>query len=163
MKKITVLFSALLLTIALLTGCNSSAPSKSSSSGISTHILDDMEGPPKNGHTIQKHVGKSDDELKNRIKSEHVSAASTYYTKDVANKAVVDSLKQNDRKIKQWLEQSGPNRLVIKATHSFAVGKTVVRKNLQIYENVERTLTVLQRDAKSKLHYKIVTSYPIQR
>jgi hypothetical protein len=38
-----------------------------------------MEGPPKNGHTIERHVGKSEEDLKNRLKTDKVSAAASSY------------------------------------------------------------------------------------
>ncbi|MEH6975787.1 RNase A-like domain-containing protein, partial [Bacillus pseudomycoides] len=60
---------------------------------IKDTILDEMEGPPKNGHTIERHVGKTEDELKKRLQTDKVSAASTYYDKEIATKAVKDSLK----------------------------------------------------------------------
>ena len=71
---------------------------------ISDNILDEMEGPPKNGHTIERHVGKSEEDLKNRLKTDKVSAASTYYDKETATKAVKDSLKQHDKEIQDWLK-----------------------------------------------------------
>ena len=70
---------------------------------ISDNILDEMEGPPKNGHTIERHVGKSEEDLKNRLKTDKVSAASTYYDKETATKAVKDSLK-HDKEIQDWLK-----------------------------------------------------------
>ncbi len=48
---------------------------------MSDNILDEMEGPPKNGHTIERHVGKTEEQLQERLRTDKVSAASTYYDK----------------------------------------------------------------------------------
>ena len=45
---------------------------------ISDNILDEMEGPPKNGHTIGRSVGKSEEDLKNRLKTDKVSAGQVH-------------------------------------------------------------------------------------
>lgn len=127
---------------------------------ISDNILDEMEGPPKNGHTIERHVGKSEEDLKNRLKTDKVSAASTYYDKETATKAVKDSLKQHDKEIQDWLKNSKEARLVLNTTHSFPVGKTVIKKNMNVKDKLVKTVTVLARDKSGDLGYKIITSYP---
>lgn len=127
---------------------------------INDNILDEMEGPPKNGHTIERHVGKTEDQLKERLRTDKVSAASTYYDKETATKAVKDSLKQHEQEIEKWLKNSKENRLVLNTKHSFPVGKTVLKKDMSVKDKLMNTVTVLARDKSGSLGFKIITSYP---
>ena len=126
-------------------------------------ILDEMEGPPKNGHTIERHVGKTIGELKERLQTENITAASTYYTKELATEAVLESLEFPDGLIKDWLGNSNRDRLVLHTEHSFAVGQTVLRQDMRVVKDVKQTTTVLAKDPDSELKYKIITSYPNEK
>ncbi|WP_142398725.1 RNase A-like domain-containing lipoprotein [Bacillus wiedmannii] len=169
MKRISsLLLSSLLALMLILSGCAGKEQKTEKQTGnqstsvekISDNILDEMEGPPKNGHTIERHVGKPEEDLKNRLKTDKVSAASTYYDKETATKAVKDSLKQHDKEIQDWLKNSKEARLVLNTTHSFPVGKTVIKKNMNVKDKLVKTVTVLARDKSGDLGYKIITSYP---
>ena len=67
MKRISSLFlSSLLALILILSGCAGKEQKTEKQTGnqstsvekSSDNILDEMEGPPKNGHTIERNVGK---------------------------------------------------------------------------------------------------------
>ncbi|MFC7393750.1 RNase A-like domain-containing lipoprotein [Scopulibacillus cellulosilyticus] len=162
MKWIRLLWVAL-LTVVIISGCNPTVVKHSENSKtqhVSNNILDEMEG--KNGHTLERHAGKSDNELEDRLhRDRHITAASTYYNKETATKAVQDTLRVHDREINHWLYKSHRNRLVLKTHHSFAAGKSVLRSDMRVHDHLHDTLTVLQKDPSSKLKYKIITSYPI--
>ncbi|MBM7644573.1 hypothetical protein JOD45_000766 [Scopulibacillus daqui] len=163
MKWVYLFLAALFTSIMLLSGCSQTAEKHhgdSKTHHISNNILDEMEGPPKNGHTLARHVGKSDHELEARIRKDHISAASTYYDKETATKAVQEALRIHDKKINNWLNHSNRNRLVLKTHHSFAVGKAVLRSDMEVHPQLHDTITVLQKDPSGKLGYKIITSYP---
>ncbi|MCI0766210.1 RNase A-like domain-containing lipoprotein [Bacillus sp. TL12] len=169
MKRLWSIFlSSLLAMILVLSGCAEQEQKKESSKEsnstsvekISDNILDEMEGPPKNGHTIERHVGKKEEDLKKRLQTDKVSAASTYYDKEVATKAVKDSLKQHEKEIENWLKNSKENRLVLNTKHSFSVGKTVLKKDMSVKDKLMNTVTVLARDKSGELGFKIITSYP---
>ncbi|EOA3903976.1 RNase A-like domain-containing lipoprotein [Bacillus cytotoxicus] len=163
-----ILLSSLLAMILILSGCAGKEqkkvePKENHSASIekmSDNILDEMEGPPKNGHTIERHVGKTEEQLKERLRTDKVSAASTYYDKETATKAVKDSVKQHEQEIDNWLKNSKENRLVLHTKHSFPVGKTVLKKNMSVKDKLMNTVTVLARDKSGSLGFKIVTSYP---
>ncbi|WP_410984535.1 RNase A-like domain-containing lipoprotein [Bacillus cereus] len=169
MKRLWSIFlSSLLAMILVLSGCagqeqTKESPKERNSTSvekISDNILDEMEGPPKNGHTIERHVGKTEEDLKKRLQTDKVSAASTYYDKEVATKAVKDSLKQHEKEIENWLKNSKENRLVLNTKHSFPVGKTVLKKDMSVKDKLMNTVTVLARDKSGELGFKIITSYP---
>lgn len=167
MKKIwSSVVSIVIATLILLTGCLGQEQSGANvkelnGEKISDDILDEMEGPPKNGHTIERHVGKTEEQLRERLRTDKVSAASTYDNKEVATKAVKDSLQQHEAEIQKWLTDSKENRLVLNTKHNFAVGKTVLKREMRLYDNLHDTVTVLARDQESSLGFKIITSYPI--
>ncbi|WP_020061262.1 RNase A-like domain-containing lipoprotein [Bacillus sp. 123MFChir2] len=168
MKKLwNVVISMMLMMILVLSGCSSQAKPKdnqaASAINVSDKILDEMEGPPKNGHTIERHVGKTDEQLKERLRTDNVSAASTYYDKEAATKAVKDTIKQHEKEIEKWLKESKENRLVLNTKHNFAVGKTVLKKDMRVKDGLQNTVTVLQKDKGSQLGFKIVTSYPSEK
>lgn len=172
MKKIWSSFiSIAIAAFILLTGClgqdqnevNVKENSTLNGEKISDNILDEMEGPPKNGHTIERHVGKTEEQLRERLRTDKVSAASTYYSKEIATKAVKDSLEQHNAEIEKWLTKSKENRLVLNTKHTFPVGKTVLKRDMRLYDNLHDTVTVLARDRESSLGFKIITSYPIRK
>ena len=168
MKRLgNVMISIMLMMILVLSGCSSQTKPKENNAAsvvnVSDKILDEMEGPPKNGHTLERHVGKTDEQLKERLRTDNVSAASTYYDKETETKAVKDSLKQHEKEKKKWLKESKENRLVLNTKHNFAVGKTVLKKDMRVKDGLRNTVTVLQRDKGSQLGFKIITSYPSEK
>src|SRR3954470_21016798 len=60
------------------------------------------------GHTLARHVGKSDADLAARLRREpNISAASTYTDAAVASAAVGASLQQQSRRLESWLARHG--------------------------------------------------------
>ncbi|MCM3737612.1 hypothetical protein M3215_17870 [Bacillus cytotoxicus] len=168
MKKLgNVVISVMLMMILVLSGCaNQTEPKDNQATAtinVSDKVLDEMEGPPKNGHTLERHVGKTEEQLKERLRTDNVSAASTYYDKETATKAVKDTIKQHEKEIEKWLKESKENRLVLNTKHNFAVGKTVLKKDMRVKDGLRNTMTVLQKDKGSQLGFKIVTSYPSEK
>ncbi|MFD3448362.1 RNase A-like domain-containing lipoprotein [Microbacteriaceae bacterium 4G12] len=153
----------LALFAVLLGGCSSKNPQNQANTNVqnvSDRILDEMEGPPKNGHTLERHVGKTEDQLKARINKENVTAASTYYDKATATKAVQDALRTHEKEIDDWLHKSKRDRLVLNTHHSFDIGKTVLQSDMKLHDHLRDSVTVLARDNTGKLGFKIITSYP---
>ncbi|PGZ96722.1 hypothetical protein COE51_16495 [Bacillus pseudomycoides] len=168
MKRLwNVVIGVMLMMILVLSGCSGQQQKQTTSKensaaveNVSDNILDEMEGPPKNGHTLERHVGKTEEQLKERLRTDKVSVASTYYDKETATKAVKDSLKQHEKEINTWLKESKENRLVLNTKHAFPVGKAVFKKDMRVKDGLRNTVTVLQKDKGSELGFKIVTSYP---
>ena len=67
------------------------------------------------GHTLRKHVGRTDGELGERLRHErHIAAASTWTNRPTAEQAVGTALAENAEKIQQRLNrQAGHPNLVI--------------------------------------------------
>jgi toxin YxiD len=61
------------------------------------------------GHTLSRHVGRSDQELRDRLrKDRHISAASTYSDRATAERVVGEALRRSERRLRDWLDRSGP-------------------------------------------------------
>jgi hypothetical protein len=95
-------------------GSASSEASQTSqpSSSSQTHDLDSHDlsaDEAQGGHTLSKHVGRSDADLQERLEREgNISAASTYTDRAAAEKVVGAVLEHNSR-VEQW-EQRGARR-----------------------------------------------------
>ena len=60
------------------------------------------------GHTLQRHIGRTDAELEKRLERErHISAASTYTDRATAEHVVAEDIRQNQGRIQRWLQRSG--------------------------------------------------------
>jgi hypothetical protein len=65
----------------------------------------DLEHDEKmGGHTLRKHVGRTDEQLRERMEQEHISAASTFNDKEAAEISVAAALKEHAGKIEKWLK-----------------------------------------------------------
>jgi Bacterial CdiA-CT RNAse A domain len=59
------------------------------------------------GHTLAKHVGKTEDFLRTRLATEpHIDAASTFYNREIAEEWLSAVLHDNQSKIVTWLSRS---------------------------------------------------------
>jgi len=65
--------------------------------------LDEARG----GHTLKRHVGRTDDELRDRLAHEPITAASTYTNRASAELAVGEALALNRDRIDRWLHRAG--------------------------------------------------------
>ena len=108
--------AALILILCALIGCQSSSSPKSTqgpgagpepqSLSFPTHDLSQDEAA--GGHTLKKHVGRTDEQLRERLRRErNISAASTYTDLETAERAVGIALEQNQAKIQRWLNREG--------------------------------------------------------
>jgi hypothetical protein len=60
------------------------------------------------GHTLERHVGKTDAELRARLEREpQISAASTYTDRAAAERLVGAALQSGNRALAAWRERSG--------------------------------------------------------
>ncbi len=79
------------------------------------------------GHTLAKHVGKSEAFLRNRLATEpHLKAASTFYDRQTAENAIAGALSAHQRTLTAWL---GGQRyeLVLKTQLLAPVGTLITR------------------------------------
>jgi hypothetical protein len=110
------------------------------------------------GHVLRKHVGRTDDELRQRIERErNIAAASTYTDRSTAEHAIAAAIATSQDRIQRWLNRSGgrPN-LVLDYDSKQPIGRTLNRGDTQS-RPCSHAVVVLKYAAPS---YYVLTSYP---
>lgn len=112
------------------------------------------------GHTLRKHVGRSDEELRQRLHRERdISAASTWNDRTSAETAVGAAIADQSAKISRWLERDRHSNLVLDydgdPSHPF--GRTLRRGEDQV-EPCAHAVIVLKWDGPNSYH--VLTAYP---
>jgi Bacterial CdiA-CT RNAse A domain len=114
------------------------------------------------GHTLARHVGKTDAELADRLRREpQISSASTYIDRGVAERAVGAALASSGDKLAEWQSRSGrrPNLVLYFVDRgSQPVGRSLARGR-QASAPCDRILVVLRWNERSDRFY-VLTSYP---
>ena len=116
------------------------------------------------GHTLRKHVGRTDNDLRQRLSDEpKIAAASTWTDRRTAEQAVGLALEQNRGKIEHWLARPGRHsNLVIDydGDPSHPVGRTLQRGTAKS-EPCSHAVIVLRWAGEEG--YYVLTSYPACR
>jgi hypothetical protein len=109
------------------------------------------------GHTLSKHVGRTDNELRERLAHEDISASSTYTDRSAAQLAVGNALQQSSNRIEQWMVRSKHPNLVLDYHGGQSVGRTLHRG-----ESVSRPCASAKVVLRwlSPSEYYVLTSYP---
>ncbi|HUO13855.1 MAG TPA: RNase A-like domain-containing protein [Verrucomicrobiae bacterium] len=158
------LFFALLLTL-LTTACTH-PPSKNheeaapfSSGTESAPSRDLSRDEALGGHTLRKHVGQADTELRERLEHEHISAASTWNDRASAEAAIGAALAEQQDRISRWLSRDRHPNLVLdydgNPAHPF--GRTLRRGEDQV-QPCAHAVIVLKWDPPDSYH--VLTAYP---
>ena len=113
------------------------------------------------GHTLRRHVGRTDEELKERLRKEsNISAASTYTDRATAERVVGAVLHEQRERIERWLDRSGghPNlALDYYGDASHPVGRTL-RRGAEQAEPCSHAVVVLRWAGGGE--YYVLTTYP---
>ena len=139
-------------------------PPNSPSSESANAPKRDLEQDEKHhGHTLQRHVGRSDEQLLERLQQEtDISSASTYTDKNTAERIVGMALEKNKSKIDAWIHQ-GSNRPNL-AFDFFGDGKTPIGRSIRRGKSSSQPCygakVVLKADGDS---FHVLTSYPEAR
>ena len=162
----------LLLLLATTFACQASQPGRATQSGGSSHVGSDTprtsgvsrdlsQDEAAGGHTLRKHVGRSDDQLRERLRHERtISAASTWSDRETAERAVGIALQQNRDKIDRWLNRSGghPNLVIdYDGDSSHPIGRSL-RRDADEPQPCAHATIVLKWTGPND--YYVLTSYP---
>jgi hypothetical protein len=174
---------ALAVTIAL-TGCRAPAPTRDShpdnpessvaspqspvasphpevesrESHVARHDLSRDEA--MGGHTLARHVGKTDEELIERLRREpDISSASTYTDRETAERVIEAALASGGSSFQKWRARQGrrPN-FVLHYDADEAVGRSIRRGHTSSVP-CERAVVVLRWDDRRQQMF-VLTSYP---
>jgi CDI toxin RNase A-like protein len=159
-------------------GCNAPQPASSSSASLapsrterreekreaapaSGAVRDLSQDESAGGHTLKKHVGRTDDQLRERLERErHISAASTWTDLPTAEQAVGTALAQNQDRINRWLDRSGnrPNLVVdYDGDPAHPVGRSLRRGEDQAQPCSHATVVLKWAGDRD---YYVLTTYP---
>jgi hypothetical protein len=111
------------------------------------------------GHILRKHVGQTDDQLRERLERERgITGASTYTDRVAAEHAVGAAIAESQDRIQRWLNRSGghPN-LVLDYDSEAPIGRTINRGESQSLP-CSHALVVLKYAGPNE--YYVLTSYP---
>ena len=114
------------------------------------------------GHTLQRHVGRTDEQLLERLRREpEISAASTYQDRATAEKTVGAALAEQKNRIESWLDRSDshPN-LPLRFRGRDPIGRSIRRGEYSSKPCYDATI-VLRWDGNRRFH--VLTSYPEPR
>ena len=160
-------YAAVLVLVLSLSACQrpprDSADSHVSSAGpfrsASRHDL--SQDQAAGGHTLSKHVGRTDDDLRQRLEREpNIAAASTYTDRETAERVVGTVLEQNRDKIARWLSRPGrhPNLVLdYGGDPAHPIGRTL-RRGETTPQPCSHAVVILRWRGDSE--YYVLTSYP---
>jgi uncharacterized protein YukE len=111
------------------------------------------EGP---GHTIDRHISKSADELLTRVRTSRTRVASTYWDEAGARDAIQRTLRANNATVSRWIAAGSPNTLRLRLSVPYDIGFAINRRGTVSF--VRQAMVVLRRDHAGIV---LVTSYPL--
>ena len=112
----------------------------------------------RGGHTLQRHIGKSDKELRERLENESISTDSTYADRATAEMAVAAAISENKEKIDRWLHRpGGHSNLVLDYDSNVPLGRSMRRDDTQSFP-CSHAVAVLKWINPEE--YYVLTSYP---
>ena len=172
MRRSSISVSLLIVTVWLFaaTACNSGgvytrSSASDSDRGKSSTTATTPDGPPRElfydedagGHTLARHVGKTDDELRDRLMHERIAAASTYTDHQIAEQAIGAAIAGNRDRIVRWISGGGHPNLVLDYDSPRPIGRSLRRGQ---NESTPCSHAVLVLKWKPPADYFVLTSYP---
>jgi hypothetical protein len=156
------------IIIVILGGCQEGQPGslvEQSTSAVSRPVSgpshDLSRDEAAGGHTLKKHVGRTDDQLRDRLERErNISAASTYTDRETAERVVGTALQQEQARIQRWLGRpNGHPNLVLDydGDPAHPIGRTL-RRGEDRTEPCSHAVLVLKFDPPAGYH--VLTTYP---
>ena len=143
----------------------SSAAQVLSTRGEGVSVRDLSVDESMGGHTLARHVGKTDAELGQRLRREpQISSASTYTDRDAAEHAVGAALAFSGGKVATWESRRGrrPNLVLQYVDRSRQpLGRSLARGRKRSVP-CDHILVVLRWDERADRFY-VLTSYPEAR
>jgi hypothetical protein len=109
------------------------------------------------GHTLSKHVARTDAELRDRLARENIPAASTYTDRTAAQFAVGNALQHNATRIEIWMARSTHPNLVLDYHSDHPVGRALHRGDSSSHPCSDAKIVLRWL---SSSEYFVLTSYP---
>ncbi|MGV9567856.1 RNase A-like domain-containing protein [Streptomyces sp. NPDC003480] len=128
---------------------------------------DEGKGTPKSySHTLEKHVEKTDRELRARLRADETIDGSSSFIDEASAQDFTDrALLARQQQVKRWIEKTTSRQLVIKVDFAGEVtGRGMTREDFirgTGPHNVDKVKLILRRDPNMPSGFRIHTSYPV--
>jgi hypothetical protein len=167
-SSVAIFTYILCYSVGQLAGCQQSpAPVSSSSEHIQsrtstfarTNRYDLARDEQRGGHTLERHVGRTDAELLERLHNEpNISAASSWTDRETAEVTIAEALHAGRSRIDRWMRRGSPRaNLALHYDANRVVGSSIRRGDTQS-ENCTNAVIVLRADGPDSFY--VLTSYP---
>ena len=115
----------------------------------------------RGGHTLDRHVGRTDDELRERLEREHISAASTWTDREAAETVVAEALAAERGRLENWMRRGYPRaNLALHYDAGRVIGRSLRRGDDR---TVDCTSVVIVLRADGPESFYVLTTYPEAR
>jgi hypothetical protein len=116
----------------------------------------------RGGHTLARHVARTDDELRERLASErNISAASTWTDRETAEAAVGEALAVERGRVDSWTRRGFPRaNLALHYNAGRVIGRSLRRVD-SLTVDCSSAVIVLRADGPESFY--VLTSYPESR
>ena len=158
---------ALLAVLVVVAGCSKSGEPPRDSRPTSGEIAppqaaeryDLARDENRGGHTLSRHVGRTDAELRERLAREpNISAASTWTDRDSAEITIAEALRAERGRIDSWLRRGTPRaNLALHYNAGRVIGRSLRRDDNHPVD-CTRAVIVLRPDGLNGFH--VLTAYP---
>jgi hypothetical protein len=115
----------------------------------------------RGGHTLARHVGRTDEQLRDRLRREpNISAASTYTGRAIAERTVARALARNQSEVAKWLARTGQRTNLsfdYRGVTDEPIGRSIRRGQSTSVPCIDAIVVLrwIERD-----RYFVLTSYP---
>ena len=159
----TVIAIILIVSVAWLRHRPSLAPKLTSTESLGSPAFlgryDLSRDEQLGGHTMARHVGRTEAQLKERLAREaDISSASTYSDRGAAEKTVTATLGQDHERVEAWLNRSGSHPNLALQFHGREAIGTSIRRGDYKTEQCTDAAVVLRWDGDHAYH--VLTTYP---
>jgi len=113
----------------------------------------------RGGHTLARHVARTDDELRERLARErNISAASTWTDRETAETVVAEALAAERSRVDSWMRRGFPRaNLALHYNAERVIGRSLRRGESQTVE-CSSAVIVLRMDGPESFY--VLTAYP---
>ena len=169
-----ICFLALCVSCAAVAGCGpapqtetqpgaTAGPAKSSEEPRHAGVRYDLgRDEERGGHTLDRHVGRTDAELQERLERErNISAASTWPDRETAETVVAEALAAERGRVDNWMRRGYPRaNLALHYDAGRAIGRSLLRGDDR---TVDCTSAVIVLRADGPDSFYVLTTYPEAR
>ncbi|MGB2663478.1 MAG: RNase A-like domain-containing protein [Candidatus Acidiferrum sp.] len=143
------------------TANSEAAPSREAPAAVAERY-DLARDEERGGHTLKKHVGRTYEELRERLRRErNISAASTWTDRETAEVTVAEALRANRDRTEKWMRRGYPRaNLALHYDAGRVIGRSLRRSEEQTV-NCTSAVMVLRADGPDSFY--VLTTYPEAR